>query len=476
MFIPNHRLLPKSSGRNNAWLILICACCPKIIYSSDTGWTGFIFPLLSGYFLPITPKKENMDRRIILMMFVCSVTCLSHAQVTNPNQVAKDAATNHANNDMNNAADKGLNKAEQGINTLFKKKNKDKKQDTAQPAAKTAEPAATEPTAPAQTPDQPAAIKVYQNYDFVPGEKILFDDNFQDDQDGEFPAHWRLTKGQAVVNKVEGKPAFLLTEGNYAVVSPRMKTDKYLGSDFTLEFDFIFKPDKDGGVSYGTGVEFLFNTDGYDQRFRVSFNEGDVSIGELDKSYPAELANDFINKWHHAAIIRKNGQMKAYVDQYRVCVNPDTEQKFNSIEFDGIGDETKPIVFTNVKLAEGGGMNVIGQKFTDAKIVTHGINFEIDKAGIRPESMGTLNMIVRVLKDNPAIKFEIEGHTDNTGGAAHNLALSQQRADAVKKQLVTMGVDAARLTTKGFGDTKPLSDNSTPEGKANNRRVEFVKR
>ena len=120
-------------------------------------------------------------------------------------------------------------------------------------------------------------------------------------------------------------------------------------------------------------------------------------------------------------------------------------------------------------------MNLIGKKFTDSKIVTHGINFDVDKATIKPESMGTLNMIVQVLKDNPDVKFEVDGHTDNTGAAAHNLQLSQQRADAVKTQLVSMGVDASRLTTKGFGDTKPITDNNTLEGRANNRRVEFVK-
>jgi outer membrane protein OmpA-like peptidoglycan-associated protein len=69
----------------------------------------------------------------------------------------------------------------------------------------------------------------------------------------------------------------------------------------------------------------------------------------------------------------------------------------------------------------------------------------------------------------------VDGHTDNSGNAAHNLQLSQQRADAVKAQLIAMGVAATRLSTKGFGDTKPISDNATPEGKANNRRVEFVK-
>ncbi len=120
-------------------------------------------------------------------------------------------------------------------------------------------------------------------------------------------------------------------------------------------------------------------------------------------------------------------------------------------------------------------MNMLGQKFTDAKIVTHGINFDVDKATIRPESMGTLNMIVQVMKDNPELKFDVEGFTDNTGTPAHNLTLSQQRADAVKTQLVSMGISSSRLTTKGFGDTKPLSDNNTPEGRANNRRVEFVK-
>jgi len=147
----------------------------------------------------------------------------------------------------------------------------------------------------------------------------------------------------------------------------------------------------------------------------------------------------------------------------------------DSLQLKGIGDHRTPQTFSNFRVAAGGNMIMVGQKFTDAKIVTYGINFDIDKSTLRPESMGTFNQIKRIMTDNPELTFEIGGHTDNTGTAPHNLTLSQQRADAVKTQLVTMGIDATRLTTKGYGDTKPIASNATPEGKANNRRVEFVR-
>ena len=120
-------------------------------------------------------------------------------------------------------------------------------------------------------------------------------------------------------------------------------------------------------------------------------------------------------------------------------------------------------------------MNMIGKKFTASKIVTHGITFDVDKADIKPQSMGTLNMIVRIMKNNPELKFEIDGYTDNTGDSKHNVILSLQRAKAVDDELISLGIDASRLTAKGFGDAEPIASNDTPEGRANNRRVEFVK-
>lgn len=331
---------------------------------------------------------------------------------------------------------------------------------------------AASPDAPAAAP-APVSIKAYQNYDFTPGDTILFADDFTETQDGEFPEQWELLKGQGVVNKQQGYQAMLLTDGNYVQVSPRMTNKTYLGPQFTIEYDTFFE-----AGAYPTLV--FLETGDNESIISVNDSEADYSNGadsySLSGSLPTAISSDnYHDKWHHIAIAAKNKQLKVYVDQYRVLTVPDMHTQPESMRMGGIGAQDTPLIFRNVRVASGGGMNMLGQKFTGAKIVTHGINFDIDKATLRPESMGTLNQIVAVLNANPDLKFEIDGHTDNSGAAAHNLTLSQQRADAVKAQLVTMGVAAGRLTTKGLGDTKPMSPNDTPANKANNRRVEFVK-
>ncbi|MFI5138219.1 MAG: OmpA family protein [Sphingobacteriales bacterium] len=327
-------------------------------------------------------------------------------------------------------------------------------------------------------PDTQKTLKSYQNYDFVPGNNILFEDEFTDDQSGEFPTHWDLKRGQAILNMQGADKAFFMTDGNYCILKPLMKNESYLTKNFSVEFDTY------GNGGYPLMVEM-------DDPNQSGFLEAHVSESEADwKGYgpgdhtvtlsgalPADIAgSNYRNKWHHIAIAYKNDQLKVYVDKYRVLIVPHCNGlPPASLIVEGIGDQTRPIIFKNFKIADGVQMYMTGQTFTDAKIVTHGINFDIDKATIKPESMGTLNMVVQVMKSNPGLKFEIDGHTDNTGTPAHNLTLSQQRSDAVLAQLIVMGIDASRLTSKGFGDTKPIADNTTLEGKANNRRVEFVK-
>ncbi len=317
-------------------------------------------------------------------------------------------------------------------------------------------------------------IKVYNNYDFVPGDKVIFEDNFTSDQEGEFPAHWKLKTGAGVINKLEGVNVFIISDGNYANVAPRIKTTGYLNDAFTIEFDY-FVP-KTGNYGNNGPVLRLNGPSSY-----VDLNvDGDANASDnhLSSKFPGDhTPNAWRNKWHHIAISYKNNQLKMYVDQYRVLIDPDSRIVIPAtLSFCCIATKDKPFIFTNMRIAQGAGMNMTGKKFTDAKIVTHGINFDYDKATLKPESMGTLNMIQKIMTGDPDVKFEVGGHTDGDGDAAYNLKLSQQRADAVRSQLITMGIDGARLTAKGYGKTKPIADNTTEDGKANNRRVEFVKK
>jgi OOP family OmpA-OmpF porin len=111
----------------------------------------------------------------------------------------------------------------------------------------------------------------------------------------------------------------------------------------------------------------------------------------------------------------------------------------------------------------------------DKIVIKEKIQFDLNKATIRPESNGLLNEIVEVMKENPQIKkVSIEGHTDSNGSNEYNTKLSDERAKSVMGYLTSHGIDAARLTAKGWGEAKPIDDNTTDAGREQNRRVEFL--
>lgn len=124
------------------------------------------------------------------------------------------------------------------------------------------------------------------------------------------------------------------------------------------------------------------------------------------------------------------------------------------------------------KVTAGG---IAAELASTGEVNLYGIYFDSDSATPKPESEKTLNEILAALKAQPSLKLLIAGHTDSTGTAAHNLTLSQQRAEAVVSWLVGHGIAAQRLSAKGFGQTQPVADNSTAAGRALNRRVELVK-
>jgi len=110
----------------------------------------------------------------------------------------------------------------------------------------------------------------------------------------------------------------------------------------------------------------------------------------------------------------------------------------------------------------------------DGHVALH-INFDTDKATLRPDAGSVIDEIGKLLQSDPSLKLSIEGHTDSTGSADHNRSLSGERAASVRSALVAKGIAADRLSTKGFGPDKPVADNGSESGRAKNRRVELVK-
>ena len=382
-------------------------------------------------------------------------------------QSVQQSTTNQASNDAATATDTTINKSTRGIGGLFKKHKKNETQNN-QPAP-TNDPSVVATNVTTSNPTAPAIpqISTYKNYDFVPGDKIIFQSNLAADQTGSIPAQFTVTNGQMDVQTDNGENVIHVPSGSGAHFSPRMTSTNYLPDQFTVEFDF--KNEK-AGLEH---LKLLFgDEDGNIKEIDFGYDDITWTLGDIHPSDDLHLNYDYPMQWHHIAVAVNKNQGKVYIDQDRVTNVNNLTGNAKAIIFEVDGYENSFI--KNIRVASGG-IDIDKKVTTDGKIVMHGILFDVDKADLLPESMGSINQIYNLLKKDASLKFEIDGHTDNTGDAAHNLTLSQQRADAVKTQLVSMGIDGSRLSTKGFGDTKPISDNSTPEGKANNRRVEFVK-
>lgn len=391
------------------------------------------------------------------------------------NKVAQ-TAEDHVVNDAGNATNKTIDNTERAAGNAAKGNNNSSSSNNNDPSSSNSNnnSSANNSASANSSGNSVASVQTYRNYDFVPGDSIIFESNFTDEENGEIPSQFTLFKGQIDVQEADGQKVMHFAPGPRDEFSPRMTSTNYMPDQFTIEFDF--KNEK-FGINH---VAVAFSSDNYYGGGssgilpEISFYGGSSNWSLGDASYPAALKVDYDNpmEWHHVAIAVNKNQGKIYLDQYRVQNVNNLTGKANTVYFLVDGYENSFI--KNVRIAAGG-IDIYKKVTTSAPIIMHGILFDVDKASLQPESMGSINKIYNLMKKQPDLKFEIDGHTDNTGEAAHNLTLSQQRAEAVKAQLVKMGIDNARLTTKGFGDTKPLSDNSTPEGKANNRRVEFIK-
>ena len=361
---------------------------------------------------------------------------------------------------------------------------------------------AKKPGAEAPAKPKKQTESAYAKSDFVPGDEIIFDDDFSNERLGEFPSRWDLLDGYVETASLEGRKVLAFTDNGLGQVMPLMKGNKWnwLPEIFTLEFDlFVATISEDGGstldmrLCFGDrGASDYYNASSYvDFRYREDGSSnlawslrkpsssaqtaGNKQLG-LSPSFDDYNAKDNplkAGEWNHFAFSFNKRAFKGYVNGFRIINVPAMEAPgyfyFNSASqyaYSGI---------SNVRLAQGA-VPLYDRLASDGKIITYAITFETGKADLKPESMVEINRIAKLMQENPGLEFEVQGHCDATGSDKVNDPLSQKRAEAIVAALVEEGIAQARLTAVGKGSHQPIASNSTDEGRAKNRRVEFIKK
>jgi OmpA-OmpF porin, OOP family len=340
-------------------------------------------------------------------------------------------------------------------------------------AAATGAPGSTQTTAATGAPGNAPGTAVasakpgegaWANYDFVPGERVLFFEDFSKDTVGDFPRRLELKRGNLEVVDWQGGRYLRSAEGyaDFYIPLPEVLPER-----FTVEFDYA------GSSGIYTNTELWFDKEGAGRNYiQVSGRSAGVAGGSVQST--GNLEKNMVDKFYHARIMADGKHVKVYANEQRVANAPNANLgRSNKVLVKLAYSGTK--MLTNIRVAAG------GKKLYDAladtgRVSTQGIYFDTGSDRIRPESTPTLKEIGQMLQEHPELKLTIVGHTDNVGGAAFNQALSEKRAQAVREFLVsTYGIEPSRVAAKGMGATKPVASNDTPEGRQNNRRVELVK-
>jgi OOP family OmpA-OmpF porin len=324
-----------------------------------------------------------------------------------------------------------------------------------------------DPAAPATAQPEMTTLKST----FVPGDKTIFYDDFTDMTADSAPPHFKV-RGAAPELR-EGGGVRQLSIGQRGSIFPNLTA---LPKNFTYEAEV--KVDGPGRaianliLSSKNKQYFHFVTTAtpktVDQvaSLRVPYQELGRKRAAVDWTRPVKIA-----------LWVQNGRIRTFV-------NEDKQLDFNQVDLPAIDNVELAHDFYGANTTIGYRMVRFAESAPDfsqtilstGRYVTHGILFDTDSDCLKPESAPVIQGVARALESNPNLKLTIEGHTDAVGAAAHNLDLSKRRAEAVKTVLVNQfKIDASRLSAAGLGATKPIDSNDTPQGRSQNRRVEFVK-
>jgi outer membrane protein OmpA-like peptidoglycan-associated protein len=362
----------------------------------------------------------------------------------------------------------------------------------------------TTPVSPNSQKGSIDGVKSYSKFDFIPGEKIIYAEDFLQDATGELPLTWNAS-GKGEVMTIDGKQGkWLRIYEDNIYLSGNKNT---FGENYTVEFDlmFFFEPKLKGYVLPGWDVG-IFSSGTTDPASNVflkdysSLNSTAIHFGygsyatawleskanrtqtfKSDKMDLGEVLPSF-NKIVHYSIQVQKTRFRLWIDERKVFDIPramNTTDTMNQIFFKLEGSNYKEdeigLFLSNIKIATGL-PDTRHKLIEEGRFSTTGILFDVNTATLKGESYGVLKEVAEAVRSNKGIKINIVGHTDSDGQDAANLELSRKRADAVKAALQKdFAIDASSIETEGKGETQPVSDNKTKEGKAQNRRVEFIK-
>jgi outer membrane protein OmpA-like peptidoglycan-associated protein len=341
--------------------------------------------------------------------------------------------------------------------------------------------------------EEKAALKSYSKFDFVPGENILFYEDFSQDNIGDFPSLWNTNSSGEVVT-LNNYPGHWLQYGNDGSFLPDIKGT--FGENFTMEFDLVYGPttqsnlptfylDFISGILEGETLDAYVPGNGGCQFKIGAYSTGvsgwkDQNYSEISNTKDNEFLLENMNQKAHLAFSFQKQRVRIWLNEQKVFDLPKLlpsglvidRLRFSTEQTD---DQNPYLYINNIRVAVGP-PDMRSKLITEGKLVTRGILFDVNSDKIKPESYGTLKEIANVLKENAGVRVKIIGHTDSDGEDNSNLELSKKRSVSVKNTLsAEFGIDASRLETDGKGESQPSDNNTTSQGKANNRRVEFIK-
>lgn len=332
---------------------------------------------------------------------------------------------------------------------------------------------------------QPSIIS--SKYDFIPGEKVIFFDDFTSENIGDFPLLWNTTgSGEIVTTNIADGRWFYITNNRGITTLTEPLT---LPENYTIEFDVIPQKDQKGGGNTNFNFYLLSTSKPKDLKYGLA-RPGDAGIrfGFEYNNYVTAYYNDKTtpdikgienepklkgNTKYRISIWVQKERIRLYIGEDKLFDLPKAMSKnfkYNMVRF----DNGTPMV-SNFRVATGL-PDMRSKLLTEGKLISYGIYFDVNKDVVKQESYPSIKEIATILKDNPTVKVKIVGHTDSDGDDKFNLDLSKRRGAAVKKVLVNdFGIEESRLQSDGKGEGAPVAPNDSATNKSLNRRVEFIK-